>query len=109
MSDKTLAEMRNEFYKTLSNEDRSKHLVNKLYDVEKELEMTAAYAKSETWKELALWQRDVVGDSRKLIEVLAREQWRQREAIKLFLHGQVDRHFLRNVSETWNGEGAKSD
>lgn len=38
------------------------------------------------------------------MKVLEREQWRQREAAKLFLHGAVDRHFLRRVTESWNGD-----
>jgi hypothetical protein len=35
------------------------------------------------------------------------EQWRQREASKLFLHRRFSESDLRDVSESWNGAGPK--
>jgi hypothetical protein len=100
----TLSKHEEEYYKGLDNRSKAKRIVEKLYHVESELEFKAGYSKTHDMQELAIWERDIVTNARLLITVLEQEQWRQREAIKLFLAGRVDRAFIRNVSETWNGD-----
>lgn len=39
-----------------------------------------------------------------LLRILAQEQWRQREAAKIYLHGRMGRSELREITETWNDD-----
>jgi hypothetical protein len=45
-----------------------------------------------------------VADAADMLQVLGTEVTRQRLAIGHFLYGQIDRHELRRISETWNGD-----
>ncbi|WP_327210134.1 hypothetical protein [Rhizobium leguminosarum] len=49
----------------------------------------------------------IIGLAAEALRRCEQEQWRQREASKLFLHRRFSESDLRDVSESWNGAGAK--
>lgn len=90
-----------------SKKDGAKSIVNKLINFIKEREAyRPSHLKTEAANEIYDLETQVMKSAAEMIPVLETEQWRQREAIKLFLHGQIDRNELRRISETWNGQGA---
>lgn len=87
--------------------DLAKYIATKLAFVRSSLTLSHDGRKvtaSDAAKELYEYDLGIIGDSIDLIAKLDNEQFRQREAIKLYLHGQIDRNELRRISETWNGE-----
>lgn len=62
--------------------------------------------KDPVFAEMADFELVVLQKAHATIALLETEQFRQREAIKLYLHGRITREELRRYSETWNGDKA---
>lgn len=96
-----LAESEQRISLSMGPSERAKRLFPRLREVVVEHRRRAAMATGANAEllELEAVQIELAAD---LLRILAQEQWRQREAIKLYLHAREDRPFLRRVSETWN-------
>lgn len=108
MTDKTLSEL---FLSHLAGftdaEGKARFLRHKTTDAIQRLRsQQRLIQRQEAEAEMAEYDINLLHTMGETLDVMEREQWRQREAIKLFLHGQIDRQALRRISETWNGEGS---
>jgi hypothetical protein len=101
MSDQSLAERERQFCASLGYSERAKRIAPKLGEVSEELQTKAARV-SGAEKELLELAAEQIDQARDLLRILEQEQWRQREAINLYLYGKVDRDFLKNISSSWN-------
>jgi len=89
----------------LSPEAKVKAVLPRLEDLVRELGKEAIKpGMSETGKDLWTYDAAVVLQAHELLHQMVTEQWRQREAIKLYLAGQIDRGSLRSISNTWDGD-----
>lgn len=99
--------LREQFEKTMAEigiEDRTKVILDRLSDVQRELDHESKkHGMSPTGKELWDYDAAVIEQAGKLLHALAMEQYRQREAAKLYLAGRIDRDDLRRISSNWNG------
>jgi hypothetical protein len=87
---------------TLKPYDEAKRLAPKLRELAGELRLQSRATARAATAQLRELEAEWATRAAELLRILAQEQWRQREAIKLYLHGREDRAFLRRVSETWN-------
>lgn len=104
---KTLTQMLTESLAIFTNaEGRARYLRHKTTDMIQRLKADQRIipAKSEAAAEMADYDITLIHTLSETLDTMAREQWRQREAIKLFLHGQIDCKTLQRISETWNGD-----
>ncbi len=88
---------------TMDEETRGRFLMLRLPDLQRELEHEAKKpGMSETGVELWTYDAAIVKATEDILRIMCVEQWRQREAIKLYLAGQIDRGSLRDISNSWN-------
>lgn len=88
-------------------EDQCRFLRARLPDVIRELEHEAEKpGMSPTGVELWTYDSLIVAKALELLKIIEMEQWRQREAIKLYLQGQIDRGSMRAIAYSWNGSRA---
>lgn len=104
MSHLRLAQFESNFIQGMSASDRARRLTPKLIELAEEIDLLAKAAPTEAGREL--WELEAlhVRNAADLLRVLEQEQWRQREAAKLFLCGQIDRSALRSITESWNND-----
>lgn len=97
-----LADSEHEFCKQLSPEALATRCHAKLNELLASLEYNKSRARRDDEIELIELEQAWLITTINLLPILATEQFRQREANKLFLHGKLSREELRNISETWN-------
>jgi hypothetical protein len=107
--DRPLAEREKEFCASLQPDALAKRLVPKLVEVAAEMEQLAATARTAASKELFKFDAAVLVLAAEALRRCEQEQWRQREAIKLFLHRRMTETDLRRISESWNGDGGVAE
>jgi hypothetical protein len=100
---KDLTEWLRGFTKGMPADTLAKYIHPKLLEAAEESSRAAKRLKA-TEAEISLgnFYAEVILLAAKALQKCEQEQWRQREAIKLFLYGQLDRHRLRDISSTWN-------
>lgn len=104
--EKSLAESEKAFSASLMPDALAKRMAPKLMEVASEIARRGASATNPDEKELLELDAAVVELSVEALRRCEQEQWRQREAIKLFLHGRITQSDLRKISESWNGDRA---
>lgn len=104
MISKTLAEREAELIASLHPSAEAKRLAPKLRDDAAERRSLASTAKTEAGRQLHELAALHLERAAELLRILEQEQWRQREAIKLHLHGTLERTNLRRIAESWNGD-----
>ena len=101
--EKTLAESELAFIKGMLPEDRAKRAVEKLRQMANETRKDTEY-KGGAAKELGELNAVRMEEAAEVIRIMSLEQFRQRETIRHYLDGRVDRLFMRGVAATWNGD-----
>lgn len=104
--EKSLAECEKEFCAALTPDALAKRLAPKLEEVASEISRRGRSATNPDARELLDLEAAVVELSVEALRRCEQEQCRQREAIKLFLHGRITQGDLRKISESWNGDRA---
>jgi hypothetical protein len=106
MSEKTLSELFTEHLAGFSNtEGRARFLRHKTTDAIQRLKGDQRIlTRSKDHAEMVEYDITLLHHLGETLDTVEREQWRQREAIKLYLHGRLTLEELRRISETWNGE-----
>lgn len=98
----SLADRERQHAANLRPSERAKRLAPKLVDLAIEQRLRARMAKTPAEAELLELEAVWATQAADLLATLETEQWRQREASKLFLCGQIDRQELRAITEGWN-------
>lgn len=100
MSD-NLATRERKLAESLQPSDRAKRLAPTLIEISREILLRA---RNDVERELGELHVERLRQASDLLRILETEQFRQREAIKLYHHGGLDRSALNRIAATWNEE-----
>lgn len=111
---KSLTEMEKSLLSKLTPTKKAQKLADRVCEIVTELDWMAKRI-AESMKNpnsllemTRMYQYDLK-EIAEMLRILEQEQFRQREAIKLFLHRREGESFLRLVSESWNNDPVKEN
>jgi hypothetical protein len=104
VDDIPLAKLFQDHLLIISRAEGIKLIGRKILDILQYRAVDRLGVKDPVFAEMADFELAVLQKAHATIAMLDTEQYRQREAIKLYLHGRITREELRRYSETWNGD-----
>lgn len=98
-----LGEREKAFVASMGPEDRAKRAAQKMRELAEETRADTQYkgAAAQELGELAAVRME---EAAEMLRVMSLEQFRQRETMRHYLDGRVDRDFMRGVARTWNDD-----